>query len=212
MPLLLSAVLLFAPWILSATWALSDPSAAASLVPGDYSRVTEPRPAGQDLGLSAGEEAAFSSEIFTNNIRVTMLAFAAGILAGIGTAAVLILNGVLLGIVSGLAIGAGNGRPFFELVAAHGVLELSCIVVAGAAGLRFGWALVEPGRRTRADSLRREARPALALDRRHSALARRRRPRRGLRHARRNRAGDGDGRRLRARGDLLGAGALARES
>ena len=163
MPLLISAVLLFAPWILSATWALSDPSAAASLVPGDYSSVTEPRPAGQDLGLSPGEEAAFSSEIFTNNIRVTMLAFAAGILAGVGTAAVLILNGVLLGIVSGLAIGAGNGRPFFELVAAHGVLELSCIVVAGAAGLRFGWALVEPGRRTRGDSLRREARPALAL-------------------------------------------------
>ena len=54
MPLLISAVLLFAPWILSATWALSDPSAAASLVPGDYSSVTEPRPAGQDLGLSAG--------------------------------------------------------------------------------------------------------------------------------------------------------------
>ena len=162
-PLLIAAVLLFAPWLLSATWALSDASAAASFVPGDYSAITDPRPAGQDLGLSPGEEAAFSSEIFTNNIRVTILAFAAGILGGIGTAAVLIMNGVLLGVVSGLAIGAGNGRPFFELVTAHGVLELSCIVVAGAAGLRLGWAFVEPGRRTRADSLRREARSAVAL-------------------------------------------------
>jgi uncharacterized membrane protein SpoIIM required for sporulation len=161
--LLISAALLLAPWLLSALWALSDPSAAASLVPGDYSSITEPRPAGQDLGLSPSEEAAFSSQIFTNNIRVAMLAFAAGILAGLGTAAVLILNGVLLGVVSGLAIGAGNGRAFFELVTAHGVLELSCIVVAGAAGLQFGWALVEPGRRTRGDSLRREARPAVAL-------------------------------------------------
>jgi uncharacterized membrane protein SpoIIM required for sporulation len=76
---------------------------------------------------------------------------------------VLILNGVLLGTVGGLAVGAGNGRPFFELVAAHGVLELSCIVVAGAAGLRFGWALVEPGPGARGDALRREARPALAV-------------------------------------------------
>ena len=66
-------------------------------------------------------------------------------LSGVGTAAVLILNGVLLGVVAGLAVGAGNGRPFFELVAAHGVLELSCIVVAGAAGLRFGWALRRTG-------------------------------------------------------------------
>jgi uncharacterized membrane protein SpoIIM required for sporulation len=163
LPLLIAAVLLFGPWILSATWALSDPSAAASFVPGDYSAITEPRPAGEDLGLSPGQEAAFSSQIFTNNIRVTILAFAAGILAGVGTAAVLIMNGVLLGVVSGLAIEAGNGRPFFELVTAHGVLELSCIVVAGAAGLRFGWAFVEPGRRTRADSVRNEARPAVAL-------------------------------------------------
>jgi uncharacterized membrane protein SpoIIM required for sporulation len=161
--LLVSAALLFGPWILSATWAVSDPSGAGSLVPAEYASVTEPRPAGRDLGLSPAEEAAFSSQIFTNNIRVSILAFAAGILAGIGTAAVLIFNGTLLGLITGLAIGAGNGRSFFELVTAHGVLELSCIVVAGAAGLRFGWALVEPGRRTRADSLQREARPALAL-------------------------------------------------
>ena len=110
-------------------------------------------PRDEDLGLATDEEAAFSAAIMTNNIRVTLLAFAAGILAGLGTAAVLILNGVLLGAIGGLAVGAGNGRPFFELVAAHGVLELSCIVVAGAAGLRFGWALVEPGTGTRGDAL-----------------------------------------------------------
>jgi uncharacterized membrane protein SpoIIM required for sporulation len=162
-PLALAAALLFLPALLSGAWALDDPGAAAGLVPGEYRSVTEPRPAGQDLGLAADEEAAFSAAIMTNNIRVTLLAFAAGILAGLGTAAVLILNGVLLGAVGGLAVGAGNGRPFFELVAAHGVLELSCIVVAGAAGLRFGWALVEPGTGTRGDALRREARPALAI-------------------------------------------------
>ena len=49
-------------------------------------------------------------------------------------------------------VGAGNWRGFLELVTGHGVLELACIVVAGAAGLRLGWALVAPGYRTRAES------------------------------------------------------------
>ncbi len=161
--LVVAAALLFAPAFLAGAWALDDPGAAAGLVPGEYQSVTQPRPEGQDLGLAPDEEAAFSAAIMTNNIRVSLLAFAAGILAGLGTAAVLIINGVLLGAVAGLAVGSGNGRPFFELVSAHGVLELSCILVAGAAGLRFGWALVDPGYATRAEALRREARPALAM-------------------------------------------------
>src|SRR5450432_4031762 len=62
-----------------------------------------------------------------------------------------------------MAIGAGNGRSFFELVTAHGVLELSCIIVAGAAGLRLGWAIVDPGNRTRGEALRQEARAAIEI-------------------------------------------------
>jgi uncharacterized membrane protein SpoIIM required for sporulation len=75
----------------------------------------------------------------------------------------LIQNGIMLGAVAGLAIGAGNGRPFFELVVAHGVLELSCIVVAGAAGLRLASAIVDPGTRPRMDALRTEARAAVEI-------------------------------------------------
>jgi uncharacterized membrane protein SpoIIM required for sporulation len=109
------------------------------------------------------DQAQLASEIFTNNITVTMLAFAGGIAFGLGTAYVLLTNGVLLGAVAGLAVGAGNGRPFFELVTAHGVLELSCIAVAGAAGLRMGWALVHPGYRRRGTALREEARAAVEI-------------------------------------------------
>jgi len=72
-------------------------------------------------------------------------------------------NGIMLGVVGGLAIGAGNGHSFFELVTAHGVLELSCIVVAGAAGLRLGWAIIDPGNRTRGEALREEARAAIEI-------------------------------------------------
>ena len=161
--LLLAAALLFAPAFLSGAWALSDPGSAAGLVPGAYRYVTEPRPHGSNDELSSSQRAAVSSQIFTNNIEVTFFAFAGGILLGLGTAALLVSNGVLLGTVAGLAIGSGNGRVFFELVVAHGVLELSCITVAGAAGLRLGWSIVDPGLRTRMASLGAEARRSVAL-------------------------------------------------
>ena len=161
--LAIAAVLLLGSAGVSGVWADHDPGAAAGLVPGAYQSVTRHRPQGADLRLSRSERTAISGQIFTNNIRVTLLAFAAGITAGIGTALLLLLNGVMLGVVGGLAIGSGNGRVFFELVVAHGVLELSCIVVASAAGLRMGWALIEPGRDTRAVALGREAREAIKI-------------------------------------------------
>ena len=164
-PLMLavSALLLFAPAALAAGWAVDDPGAAGGLVPAQYRSVAEPRTQGTDLGLSADEEAGTAAEIFTNNIRVTFGAFAGGITGGVLTAAVLLFNGVLLGAVAGLAWGAGNSRPFVELVVAHGVLELSCIVVAGAAGLRLGWALIAPGRLPRGLAVGQEARRAVLI-------------------------------------------------
>jgi uncharacterized membrane protein SpoIIM required for sporulation len=162
-PLLVALALLFAPALLAGYWAWRDPGPASGLAPAEYQSVTEPRPAGRDLGVSVDEQADLASQIFTNNITVTMLAFAGGIVFGLGTAYVLLTNGVLLGAVAGLAVGAGNGRPFFELVTAHGVLELSCIAVAGAAGLRVGWALVHPGYRRRSVALREEARAAVEI-------------------------------------------------
>jgi uncharacterized membrane protein SpoIIM required for sporulation len=160
--LLVATLLLFGPWVLASVWAMRDPGAASGVVPSQYRSVTEPRH-GTNLGLSTDEQAAFSSEIFTNNIRVTIVTFAGGIAAGLGTAAMLMYQGVLFGATSGLAIWAGNGRFFFELVTAHGVLELSCVVVASAAGLRMGWALVSPGHRRRGVALASEARVAVEI-------------------------------------------------
>jgi uncharacterized membrane protein SpoIIM required for sporulation len=113
--------------------------------------------------MSSGEQATFTTEILTNNIKVTLLAFAGGITGGLLTAAALVYNGLLLGVVGGLMGGAGNGLGFVDLVTAHGVLELSCIVVGGAAGLRLGWSIVDPGLRTRRASLQQEARHAVPV-------------------------------------------------
>ena len=161
--LLVAAALLFVPAALAAGWSLADPGAAGGLVPAELRDATEPGPRGTDLGLSAAEEAAFSSLVLTNNIQVTFMAFAAGIAFGLGTALVLVFNGLILGAVGGLTVSAGHGDYFVELVAAHGVLELSCIVVAGAAGLRLGWAIVDPGRMARVEALVNEARRSIEI-------------------------------------------------
>jgi uncharacterized membrane protein SpoIIM required for sporulation len=161
--LAVATVLFLGPALLAGGWALDDPGAAGGLVPAEYRSVAEPRTEDTDLGFSPSEEAGFAAEIFTNNIRVTFLAFAGGITGGLVTALVLLFNGILLGTVAGLAWGAGNGGPFVELVTAHGVLELSCIVVAGAAGLRLGWSIVEPGRLPRGMAVRQEARRAVLI-------------------------------------------------
>jgi uncharacterized membrane protein SpoIIM required for sporulation len=162
-PLLIAVLLLFGSALITGTWAYRDPGAAGTLAPGAYAAVTQPRPHGSNLELSTSTRAAFAAQIFTNNIAVTFLAFAAGAFLGIGSALVLLFNGIMLGVVAGLAVGSGNGSVFFELVASHGMLELSCIAVAGAAGMRLGWAYVVPGYKTRTQSMIDEARESMTI-------------------------------------------------
>jgi uncharacterized membrane protein SpoIIM required for sporulation len=161
--LLIAAALLLVPAALAFVWAARDPAAAVGVVPEAFRGIGDGSRSSRSAGLSGGESSAFASQIMTNNIRVTFLAFASGITFGVGTVFVLVFNGVLLGAVGGLSLHAGRGDTFVTLVVAHGILELSCIVVAGAAGLRIGQALVRPGRRTRGAALMTEAREAVEL-------------------------------------------------
>lgn len=161
--LVVAAVLLLLPVLVAGAWAWDDPGSAGALLPAQSEPVAQPRTQGTDLGLSPGERARFSAAISTNNIRVTFGAVAGGVTFGLLTAGILVFNGVLIGVVAGVGVAAGNGGALVELIVPHGVLELSCIVVAGAAGLRMGWALVDPGRRPRGQALVIEGRAAIEL-------------------------------------------------
>jgi uncharacterized membrane protein SpoIIM required for sporulation len=157
----LAWALLLVPAAAGAIWALADPGAAAGLVPGRFAAAADPPAEGRDFG--AGEGSVFATQVLLNNIQVTLLAFAGGLLFGLGTAAALVFNGLLLGVIGGLAFDAGNGTAFVRLISSHGPLELSCIVVGGIAGLRLGHALLVPGARTRTRSLQGEARRSVEL-------------------------------------------------
>jgi uncharacterized membrane protein SpoIIM required for sporulation len=160
LPLLLAIALLLVPAVLAALWALDDTGAAVGLVPGQFRGAVEPV---GDTGMTTAQTAAFSGTVMTNNIQVTFLAFAAGLVFGLGTAFVLVYNGAVLGAVAGGAIAGGNGAEFAQFVTAHGIIELSCIAVAAAAGMRIGYAIVAPGPRARTRALAEEARLSIAI-------------------------------------------------
>jgi uncharacterized membrane protein SpoIIM required for sporulation len=94
-----------------------------------------------------------SSLILTNNISVALATFASGIAAGLGTVAMLILNGLLIGVISTACWQAGMSSQLWSFVAPHGVLELPAIFIAGGAGLLLARGLLFPGPLPRRDSL-----------------------------------------------------------
>jgi uncharacterized membrane protein SpoIIM required for sporulation len=112
---------------------------------------------------SSEPAAQFATQVTVNNILVAIYAFALGILLCVGTIFILFQNGLLLGQAAGTFIFAGESAKFFGLILPHGLLEISAIVVAGAAGLRLGWTIVDPGDRTRASALAEEGRRSVVI-------------------------------------------------
>jgi uncharacterized membrane protein SpoIIM required for sporulation len=86
----------------------------------------------------------FASMVWLNNTVVAALCLGGGILV-LPTLYVLINNAVNLGLFGGIMVGYGRADLFFGLIIVHGLLELSCIFIAGGVGLRVGWAWIAPG-------------------------------------------------------------------
>jgi uncharacterized membrane protein SpoIIM required for sporulation len=112
---------------------------------------------------SSQPSAQFASYVTTNNIRVSILAFAGGILACVPTALVLISNGANGGAAAGLFAAAGELPRFWGLILPHGLLELTAVFIAGGAGLQLGWALIDPGDRPRTVALAEVGRQAVTI-------------------------------------------------
>jgi uncharacterized membrane protein SpoIIM required for sporulation len=141
-----------------------NPGLAAILLPGSEP-IIEAIEAGEEWWLRINEEGRASSaaQIMTNNIGVAIRAFAGGVLFGVYTLYILAFNGLLMGVVAGAAQRFGFADNLWGFVAAHGVLELSVIFIAGGAGLQIGWALLRPGLLTRRAALVVAARRAVLL-------------------------------------------------
>lgn len=101
--------------------------------------------------------------ITMNNLFVSFLCFVMGILAGIGSIGVLIRNGIMLGSFQYFFIERDLFQESFLTVWMHGTLEISAIIIAGAAGITMGKGLVFPGTYTRTQAFQRSARRGLKI-------------------------------------------------
>lgn len=104
-----------------------------------------------------------ASSIMTHNIQVTIYTFAFGAIFGVGTLFYLAFNGANIASVVALTYRAGFGNDLVTFMVAHGVVELSCIFIAGGAGLLIGSAMLMPGDLTRGDALRIRGMEAVRL-------------------------------------------------
>lgn len=98
-----------------------------------------------------------ATQILTNNIRVAFMAFALGAFFCVGTIYILVSNGLSIGGVLGVCY-ATNPQFGFDLVTfmvGHGVIELSCIFIAGGAGMMIGYSIINPGDLSRGQALKK---------------------------------------------------------
>jgi len=135
---------------LVATWIAGDPAAVAAL--GDSA----------DLEYYAEEEftsyysenpaAVFAGTVWTNNAWIAAQCVLFGV-TGIWPLMVLVQNAVGIGTAAAVMFAFDRGDIFFSFILPHGLLEITAVLVAGAAGLQIFWAWVAPGPRSRGEAL-----------------------------------------------------------
>lgn len=145
---------------------LVDPDAAHYLVPGEHLNLDPVKRAADEAageGMTAGQQAQFTTFLFTHNIQVAFLAFALGITLGLGTAVMLFTNGLFLGALAQVYTAKGMAGWFWAWILPHGIPEITAICIAGAAGLVIARGLVAPRGLRRGQALRQEAVTAVKL-------------------------------------------------
>lgn len=163
----LSSLLLYGPYAAMGLWVRHRPEAAFLVMdPGQLARFEDMYRPDQDKvgpGRDADTDVAMFGFYIRNNIGLDFKCFAWGIFLGLGTMAFLVWNGLHFGTVEGHLVNAGLWKTFYGFVAGHSALELTGAVLAGAAGMKLGFALLAPGRRTRREALRAAASVSVRL-------------------------------------------------
>ncbi|BCW82033.1 stage II sporulation protein M [Arthrobacter sp. NicSoilC5] len=144
----------YAAWIGTSPEALravASETAAAHYVEQDFINYYSENPA-----------ASFAGAVWTNNAWISAQAVALGI-TGVWVPMILFGNAQGVGIAAGIFASAGKSDVFFSYILPHGLMELTAVFVASAAGLRIFWAMVSPGPRTRGRAVAEEGRSLVTV-------------------------------------------------
>jgi uncharacterized membrane protein SpoIIM required for sporulation len=167
--ILISSVTFFAGLALGWGAVALDPDAYYAVVPLEEARspgasiesLQESLLSGREGGT--GERAVFSGFLWQHNSRVALLSFVLGPIAGIPTVLLILFNGLMLGAMSKVFYDAGLTSSWFAWIAGHGVTEIGALILAAAAGLALGRAVITPGPLTRSRALAKAGHDALGL-------------------------------------------------
>ncbi|MDK1475714.1 stage II sporulation protein M [Streptomyces sp. 549] len=144
-------------------WIAAHPEVQSAIgAPQELREMT--RPGGNyETYYSSNPAASFAAQVWTNNAQAVAICLIFGALLGIPVLWVLLLNMANLGVGIGLMASAGRLDVFLGLVLPHGLLELTAVFVAAGTGLRLGWTVIDPGRRSRRTALAQEGRAAIGM-------------------------------------------------
>jgi len=154
--LLISFLFFFISFLIGMISAANDPTFVNLILGDEYVQMTKTNIENGDpmaVYKKMGQTEMFLYITF-NNVRVSFNTFILGILASIGTILILFYNGVMLGSFQYYFYEFGVLKQSLLTVWIHGTLEISAIVIAGAAGLIMGNSILFPGTYTRLASFK----------------------------------------------------------
>lgn len=140
---------------LIAWWMQQDPAYMAAM--GDETQLRQYAESDFADYYSDHPETVFAGMVWSNNAWIAAQTIMFGI-TGIWPVYVIAQNAVGLGTSAAVMNWYGHGDDFILLILPHGLLEMTSIFVAGAAGLRIFWAWIAPGARSRGSALASEGR------------------------------------------------------
>ena len=147
--------------------ALYDCVPASFYPPGQLETLMDSRQARAEFltrkPVDFGLKSIFSAALFTHNMTVGVLSFAAGIMAGIPTLILVFYNGLTLGAFAWIFSRDSMWPMFWAWILPHAIPELLAVTLCSTGGLLIGKAVVAPGRQTVASALRAASRPALQM-------------------------------------------------
>lgn len=154
----LATVLFYVPMLFGIFGTLASAEFAQTIMPAQMlAGMEEMYQEGFDEGRDVQADSQMAGFYVLNNVGIAFRCFATGILFGVGSLFFAIYNGLVIGVGVGWVIRTGHGANIGTFVCGHGPFELTAIVIAVAAGLQMGWALVASEGRTRLGSLRAQA-------------------------------------------------------